>query len=72
MRDVAKEGLRRFLADQFTHAPADQQDRVAYLEPPQLRVEGMRATVEVLESLAAREPLVLFFEDLHWADEASI
>ena len=52
--------------------PEDQQDRVAYLEPPQLRMEGMRATIEVLESLAAREPLVLFFEDLHWADEATI
>lgn len=52
--------------------PEDQHDRIAYLDPARLRMEGMRATVEVLEALVAVEPLVLFFEDLHWADEASI
>ncbi|MBK5266829.1 MAG: ATP-binding protein [Acidimicrobiia bacterium] len=52
--------------------PEDQKDRIAYLDPARLRMEGMRATVEVLEALVAVEPLVLFFEDFHWADEASI
>ena len=52
--------------------PEDQQERVAYLDPAELRRQGIGAMIELIESLGASEPLVLFFEDLHWADEASI
>jgi class 3 adenylate cyclase len=32
----------------------------------------MKSTRELLQRLAAQQPLVLFFEDLHWADASSI
>ena len=52
--------------------PPEHHDRTAYLQPPQLRSEIFRATVELLEALAAERPLVLVFEDLHWGDSATI
>ncbi len=52
--------------------PAEQQDRVAYLDPPKLRGEIFRAVLELVEALTLRRPLVVVFEDLHWADSASL
>ena len=52
--------------------PPELVQRVSYLDPPRLRMEIFRATVELIEALAAERPLVLSFEDLHWTDSASI
>lgn len=47
-------------------------DRVKYLEPPMLRGRVFAAVVRLVQSLAAAHPVVLVFEDLHWADSASL
>lgn len=52
--------------------PTETRARVEYLEPGQLRSEAFRAIGELLSALAARRPLIAVFEDLHWADSASI
>ena len=52
--------------------PENVEHRVEYLDPPQLRTEAFRATVELLEGMAQLEPVVIVFEDLHWADAASL
>ena len=52
--------------------PENIEHRVEYLDPPQLRTEAFRATIELLESMARVEPVVIVFEDLHWADAASL
>mgnify|MGYP001819253276 FL=1 len=52
--------------------PENVEHRIEYLDPPQLRTEAFRATVELLEGLAGLEPIVIVFEDLHWADDASL
>src|SRR3990170_2305547 len=50
----------------------DDFDRVRYLEPPQLRGRVFAALRELVERLAAAEPLILVFEDLHWIDPTSL
>ncbi|HSG79513.1 MAG TPA: adenylate/guanylate cyclase domain-containing protein, partial [Acidimicrobiia bacterium] len=55
-----------------TDPSAELAHRTAYLQPPQLRAEAFRSFVEIVEAMAAERPLVLGFEDLHWADEASL
>lgn len=52
--------------------PDEFRDRIDYLAPDRLRDETFRAVVELLTGMAKRTPLVLVFEDLHWADSASI
>ncbi|MBI4199959.1 MAG: AAA family ATPase [Chloroflexi bacterium] len=47
-------------------------ERVRYLEPPQVRERVFRAVPQYLERVAAAKPLVLVFEDLHWADSISL
>lgn len=46
--------------------------RIDYLEPDRLRGEIFRSLIEFLEGTAARTPLVVVLEDLHWADASSI
>jgi class 3 adenylate cyclase/tetratricopeptide (TPR) repeat protein len=41
------------------------------VDPQELRVGTVEALVAVLRETAARQPTVVTFEDLHWADEAS-
>ncbi len=50
-----------------THSP-----ELAQLSPQQRRIMAFRAFNTVLLSSAKNRPLLLNFEDLHWADEASI
>lgn len=41
------------------------------VDPQELRAGTVEALVAVLRETAARQPTVVTFEDLHWADEAS-
>ncbi len=52
--------------------PEEHQHRLEYLEPPQLRSEAFRSIIELVAGIAANEAVVLVFEDLHWADPASL
>jgi len=47
-------------------------ERVRYLEPPQLRQRISQATLDLMEGLAAKQPLVLVLEDIHWIDPSSL
>jgi class 3 adenylate cyclase/tetratricopeptide (TPR) repeat protein len=47
-------------------------ERVRYLMPPFLRGRIMQATAQVIGALAAQQPTVIVFEDLHWADTTSL
>lgn len=46
--------------------------RIDYLEPDRLRGEIFRSLLEFFEGIAARTPLVVVLEDLHWADASSV
>lgn len=47
-------------------------ERVAYLEGEALQRQVIRAVAVFVERLAQQQPLVLMFDDLHWADSASL
>lgn len=47
-------------------------ERVQFLEPPLLREKTFGSLLGLFESLARQRPLLLFFEDLHWADGNSL
>jgi class 3 adenylate cyclase/tetratricopeptide (TPR) repeat protein len=51
---------------------AEDSERVKYLEPPILRSLVFAHTRAFFEKLAAKQPLVLVFEDLHWIDPTSM
>ena len=62
-----------FLANLYdAQIPSEYSSRVDYLEPPQLRAEIHRSIVELVTGLSSKQPVILSFEDLHWADSASI
>ncbi len=48
------------------------QTRLGFLDPEQLQREVFTVIREVLLQAAGRHPLVLIFEDMHWADESSL
>ncbi|MGA7731192.1 MAG: AAA family ATPase, partial [Chloroflexia bacterium] len=50
----------------------DPRERVRYLEPPMLRGRIFQAVASFVAARAAREPLLLLFEDLHWVDSTSL
>ncbi len=52
--------------------PETHAHRVGYLDPGRLQAEIFKATLDLVEAAASRQPLVIVFEDLHWADSASI
>ena len=54
------------------HLPEALAERVAYLEGEALQRQVIRAVVTLLEALAVRQPMLLVFDDLHWADSASL
>jgi tetratricopeptide (TPR) repeat protein len=47
-------------------------EKVKYLEPPHLRGLIFAAVAAFLERLAAGQPLVLVFDDVHWIDPTSL
>ncbi len=51
--------------------PSEEQSRIKYLTPPQLRDLIFAAVEQYITALASRKPLILTFEDLHWADPTS-
>jgi predicted ATPase len=62
-----------FMATLLGVQPSDEDfERVRYLEPPQLRQRIFSATIEFVEQLAASQPLVLVFDDIHWIDPTSL
>ncbi len=52
--------------------PEVERQRLDYLEPALMAARATAAVVELFEALAAERPVVAVFEDLHWADSASI
>jgi len=46
-------------------------ERVQLLDPQALQTQYLAATRRLLGALAARQPLILILEDLHWADPSS-
>ena len=52
--------------------PQELRARFEYLEPGRLRGEAFRAIGGLLTAMAMQTPLIVVFEDLHWADSASI
>lgn len=61
--------LAHFLGLPLSGAAAE---RVAYLEGEALQRQVLRAVSALLERIAAERPLALVFDDLHWADSASL
>jgi class 3 adenylate cyclase/tetratricopeptide (TPR) repeat protein len=62
-----------FLATLLRITPSDEDNqRVKYLDPPQLRQRISQATIDLLEGLAARQPVALLLEDIHWIDPSSL
>jgi class 3 adenylate cyclase/tetratricopeptide (TPR) repeat protein len=52
--------------------PGRDADRLAYLDSEALQRQVFRAVAVFLELLAGEQPLVLAFDDLQWADSASL
>jgi class 3 adenylate cyclase/tetratricopeptide (TPR) repeat protein len=66
---AADKGVSRALIADLLSLPVDQRSLV----PPMRRKElTLLSLVELMEALAARQPLFLFLEDAHWADPTSI
>lgn len=53
-------------------ARGELQERVKYLDAETLRAQIFRASRRFFERLAQDRPVVLVFEDLHWADQSSV
>jgi len=47
-------------------------ERVRYLEPPHLRGRVFKATFDLFDRLSGMMPIIVVFEDLHWADPTSL
>lgn len=61
--------LAHFLSLPLSDALAE---RVTYLEGEVLQRQVIRSVVTLLEQLATQHPTMLVFDDLHWADSASL
>jgi class 3 adenylate cyclase/tetratricopeptide (TPR) repeat protein len=52
--------------------PPQYEDELEQLDPEALNSRTVNAVVSLIEAAATRQPLVLAFEDLHWADHSSL
>jgi predicted ATPase len=53
------------------HLEGEAQERVRLLDPQALQAQYLAALQRLLQDLAAQSPLILIFEDIHWADPSS-
>jgi predicted ATPase len=60
------------LTDLLSLDRADCADPIAHLSPAERRKGTFELLIKHLISLAAGPPLVIAFEDIHWADHSSI
>ncbi|RPI83892.1 MAG: zinc-ribbon domain-containing protein, partial [Chloroflexi bacterium] len=51
--------------------PAHLDERVKYMEPQQLRSLIFKHVERLIETFASSNPIILFLDDLHWADPTS-
>ena len=67
------ESLSPFLATVLgIEVPEAEAEPIRYLKPPDLRERVFNAVRTLVGRLAATQPTVLVFEDLHWADVTSV
>jgi class 3 adenylate cyclase/tetratricopeptide (TPR) repeat protein len=67
------EAMAAFFATMLDlHLETGDAERVKYLDPPQLRGMIFASVRAVIENHVASRPLVLFLDDLHWADPTSL
>jgi tetratricopeptide (TPR) repeat protein len=67
------EAMSAFIATMLgLHLELDDAERVKYLQPPQLRGMIFGAVSALIEQHVAGQPLVLYLDDLHWADPTSL
>ncbi len=52
--------------------PPQYEEILGQLDPEALNARTINALIALVESVAARQPMVLSFEDLHWADHSSL
>jgi class 3 adenylate cyclase/predicted ATPase len=73
LSDEVREDILPYLAH-FLNLPLSdlEAERVEYLEGEALQRQTLRAVAVFLEHLAREHPLALAFDDLHWADSASL
>lgn len=71
----SSDGARAHLGDLLFGKP-DKPDGTRLLrivdEAPELRFTIVEAVLDLVRDLAARQPVALFFDDLHWADSSSV
>ncbi len=65
--EAARAGVGQLIGLDFADHPA-----VQGLGPSGLRTRAFAALRDALHAMAAAQPLLLVFDDLHWADEASL
>ena len=53
-------------------AKADLRGKLEYLSPQALKDQTFTAVAKTIHSIAARNPVILLIEDIHWADSASL
>jgi len=63
---------RAQIAGQLIGVDFSASSAVQTLDPRELRDQGFAALTELLHALAAHAPMVVVFDDLHWADDASL
>ena len=67
----AKPDITRLVA-QLMSIPAQESDAAPRFSPAQLRRKTLGALLDRVVSFAGREPLLVLFEDAHWADASSL
>src|SRR5215472_2224469 len=61
----------RFLAAMLS-VPCEERYGTAAMTPQKFKDETLRALVDTMEAIARRQPTVVLFEDIHWADPTTL